>query len=89
MPIGIDEFERGHVEDPYSSKILEFLKNNPDKAFNVEEIVKEVRQKQNYEFIDVLRVGSALMILGFNRKIQSKFILNPMGVGEYYYRISK
>jgi hypothetical protein len=89
MPVTMDEFEKGRVEDPYASKILKFLESSPDKAFNVQEIVVGVRHIDDIEFVDLLKIGTALMILGFNRKIEGRFILNPSGMGDFYYRIIK
>ena len=68
---------------------MKFLESNPDRAFNANEIVIGVRQKEDIEFVDLLKVGSALMILGFNRKIEGRFIMNPSGMGDFYYRLVK
>jgi len=39
MPIDITEFNSGKVECSLKEKILSFLMNNPDKAFDIKEII--------------------------------------------------
>jgi uncharacterized protein YwgA len=40
MPIDITEFNSGKVEYSLREKILSFLMNNPDKAFDIKEIIE-------------------------------------------------
>jgi hypothetical protein len=40
MPIDITEFNSGKIECSLKEKILSFLMNNPDKAFDIQEIIE-------------------------------------------------
>jgi uncharacterized protein YwgA len=40
MPIDITEFNSGKIECSLKEKILSFLMNNPDKAFDIKEIIE-------------------------------------------------
>ena len=40
MPIDVTEFNSGKVECSLKEKILSFLMNNPDKAFDISEIIE-------------------------------------------------
>ena len=42
MPISIDEFQQGNINDGSSNIVLDFLRSNRDQAFTQDEIIKGV-----------------------------------------------
>jgi hypothetical protein len=70
MPIDITKFNSGKIECSLKEKILSFLTNNPDKAFDIKEIIEGT--------------GYSIQVVmeGYGMTPESKFRLTLENLGE-------
>lgn len=84
MPISKDEFDRGRREDPIIDKIRDFLESNKDKAFTEDEILRRLYPEHTAWPIDRIGFNSAVLILAYAGKIETRYVPTSEGVQIYF-----
>ena len=84
MPISRDEFDSGRKDNPIIDKIQEFLDSNKDKAFTEDEILRQLYPDHTAWPIDRIGFNSAVLILLYAGKIETRYVTNSGGVNVYF-----
>lgn len=86
MPISKDEFDKGRTEDVIINKIQNFLESNKDKAFTEDEILRTLYPEHTAWPVDRISFNSAVLILAYAGKIETRYITTRDGV-QIYFRV--
>lgn len=84
MPISKEEFDKGRREEPIIDKIRDFLESNKDKAFTEDEILRRLYPEHTAWPIDRISFNSAVLILAYAGKIETRYITSSEGIQIYF-----